>query len=671
MKNNNTVMFRILIFPLFFLLLNSFLPPEVYGQDRIPREYTNPDEVVTFDRSTSFQRALDVINEFAQENLNKVIIDRTNTEGSIGISVPPMHWRDALDLMLRVKNLVLLEQKEFFEIVAYQQNAGEGTNGGGGQAQASQQGQQQGDGEIVATIDSREVRINAIFFEGSRRALREVGVDWSTLTENVPASVGGFVNPQAGGGSGGGGGGGGQGGQNSGQLPATSGFNDKFVSVNSKGAQNVSQNVFNALVNFGQVGNTGIEVQALFSAFEADNLGEILASPTIKVMDGEEGRIQVGQDFSIKQRDFAGNVTDEFFSVGTILTVTPTIIEQNDTTVIHLDIAAERSSAQPDPVSTIINKQQAQTQAILVNEEATAVAGLYRSEVSEVRRGVPILKDLPPWLFGLRYLFGYNSKDYQMRELVILVQAEIEPTIQERYDNVNTNKFDVLNEERKRIRDNIERKEEYSPTRMEEIMESDDESPEEPEQEMPDQNPENETDQPDEEPVSAADSTNKEQAKSEEPDYVDPEVKSDPVPLNLGSEGEDAGQQDSMAAEENQETPTEQEESVTNQDEPNTSQDQADEQVDKQPMPPMPTQNNGSVEDYNYFVIGASFRNNDNAIEYQQKLEQEGFNAMILSEPDSSFQFVAYGGYKTLAEAKSGLSDVREYHNSEAWLLTK
>ncbi|NIU01694.1 MAG: hypothetical protein GWN62_25940, partial [Aliifodinibius sp.] len=67
----------------------------------------------------------------------------------------------------------------------------------------------------------------------------------------------------------------------------------------------MSQDVFSALVNVGEIGNTGIDVQALFSAFEADNLGEILASPTVKVMDGQEGNIQVGQDFSIKQRDIA------------------------------------------------------------------------------------------------------------------------------------------------------------------------------------------------------------------------------------------------------------------------------------------------------------------------------------------------------------------------------
>ncbi len=655
MKQINISTVRILLLPLLLFIAHSLTLPslQAQAQDRIPREYTNPDEVVSFDRSTSFQRALDVINEFAQENLNKVIIDRTKTESSIGISIPPMHWRDALDLMLRVKDYVLLEQEDFFEIVTYQSQVetakGTGTSG--------QQAQQQGEGEVIATIDSREVRINAIFFEGSRRALREIGVDWSTLSGGLPEDISNYVGGQQGGGG------------TSGQLPGTEGFEDQFVSVNAKGAQSVSQDVFNSLINFGEIGNSGIEVQALFSAFEADNLGEILASPTVKVMDGQEGRIQVGQDFSIKQRDFAGNVTDQFFSVGTILTVTPNIIEQNDTTVIHLDIQAERSSAQPDPVSTIVNKQTAETQAILVNNEATAIAGLYRSEVSEVRRGIPILKDLPPWLFGLRYLFGFNSEDYQMRELVILVQAEIEPTIQERYGTKLENKFEVLNDERRRIRKEIDEKEEYSPTKMEPLDSSDDtnEKSSVSEEEEP-----NDT-QNTEEGSPAEDEADVEQEKAdmvetpdegdtEEKDVMnDPEMDVEPVPLDLGVEHEDtetAAETDTASKEEEkadtQTTVTGQNETSEEEQKPVTSQSGPD---------------RDSIENFSYFVIAASFTNENNAIEFRDKLGEEGYNAMILTQPDSEFYYVAYNAYKSHAEAKSGLSDIREYVNSEAWLL--
>ena len=45
---------------------------------------------------------------------------------------------------------------------------------------------------------------------------------------------------------------------------------------------------------------------------------------------------------------------------------------------------------------------------------------------------IPILKDLPWWVFGLRYLFGFNSTANSRRELVVLIKAELVPTIEER-----------------------------------------------------------------------------------------------------------------------------------------------------------------------------------------------------------------------------------------------
>jgi type IV pilus assembly protein PilQ len=45
---------------------------------------------------------------------------------------------------------------------------------------------------------------------------------------------------------------------------------------------------------------------------------------------------------------------------------------------------------------------------------------------------VPFLKDLPWYVFGLRYLFGYNLDQVDKKELVILLKAELIPTLQER-----------------------------------------------------------------------------------------------------------------------------------------------------------------------------------------------------------------------------------------------
>ena len=369
------------------LLLFTQLTIEVSAQTRNPfREYTNPDEIVTFDRSTSYTEAIEIFNQFAQEYENKFIVDLSGYTGSVGVSLPPMYWKEALNYILKIQNLQLVTKPDYYEIVVLTESGnGNTVNVQGGTGDVSTEAE-----EFLANIDTREVRINATFFEGNKRALAEIGIDWSTLTNNVPANIQDFIGADA-----------------DESIPQTA-FADQFVSVSSSNANQVSQSVFNALVNLGEIG-PGISVQALFSTFESNNLGSIIATPSIKVIDGQEGKIQDGQDFSVKQRDFAGNVTDEFFSTGTILTVTPTIIDYNDSTFIHLDIAAERSNAQPDAVSTVIRKQEVTTKTLLLDGEATAVAGLYTTSETKIRRGVPILKDLPGWFFGLKYLFGYNS----------------------------------------------------------------------------------------------------------------------------------------------------------------------------------------------------------------------------------------------------------------------
>lgn len=637
MKNNKFTGMsnKNIILSLPILVLVFVVPIEGQSQDKLPvREYTNPEEVVTFDRTTPFVRALDVINDFSQEEKGRVILDRTGQGGDIGITVPPMHWEDALDLILRVNGLVLLEREKFFEIVEPQ------IEGEGIRQASSQPGGEEGP---IATTKSREVRINAIFFEGNKRALQEIGVDWSTLSENVPEDVSNFVGSE--GGSGG-----------DGQLPSTN-FGDQFVSVNSKGAQSVSQNVFNSLINFGEIGTSGIRVQALFSAFEADNLGEILASPTVKVLDGQEGRIQVGQDFSIKQRDFAGNVTDNFFSVGTILQVTPQIIEQEDTTFIHLTIEAQRSSAQPDPVSTVINKQEAITQSLLIDGEATVIAGLYRAESAEVRRGVPILKDLPPWLFGLRYLFGYNSKDYQMRELVILIQASIEPSLPERFAQTEyKDKYEILQEERRRIRDELRKSTLDTGDLIGEPENTDSSSKQKTVEEFePVAN--NQPEKPEKKKVAAKSSDRKEEErkqadKMKENDEAsaitgDPEVKPRPVSLNFGSNDEPESNSSSQKTSQG----------AMQAEEKSTSSAKAEVEVKK-------SQSSG----YTYYIIGAAFQSEQNAIDYKDELTGKDFPAIILTKANSDFFYVAYNQYGQLDQARVALQGIRENQNDGAWI---
>ncbi|MCW9706815.1 type II secretion system protein GspD [Fodinibius salsisoli] len=410
--------------------------------NELEREYISPKELVSLSKNMMFDEAVDLLNEYAQQYSGRFIVDRTNTTEEIGIPINNRYWKEVLQYMADVKGLQVVETPRFLEIIE-------------GEQTGATEGKRTGKQEILKEIDfsSREVRIKAIFFEGNKRALREIGVDWSTIHNltSRPEGLSEVLNPSSGGS---GGGGGGRGGGNQ-TLPDLD-FGNEYVEINTGAAQQVTENLFNGVLNLGEIAGSGIEVRALFKAFEANDLGKILATPEIKVLDGEEGRIQVGQDFSIKQRDFAGNVIDKFFSVGTILTVTPHIIHHGDSTFIDMVINAERSTAAPSVVSTVINKQQADSEILLLDGESSVIAGLYRTENTEIRKGVPLLKDLPKWFFGLRYLFGYNSTERIEQELVILIKASIEPTLAERRNGRLKSTQELLKEKRSSFQEDRE-----------------------------------------------------------------------------------------------------------------------------------------------------------------------------------------------------------------------
>ncbi|WP_103663902.1 type II secretion system protein GspD [Gracilimonas amylolytica] len=597
-----------LLFTFFTVLLLGLVPQKVSAQIVDPlREYTNPDEVVAFNKSTTYNEAIEIIDTFAQEYENKFIVDNSGYSGAIGVNLPAMHWKDALQYIMRFQNLELNEFEEYYEIVVPQQKTTTTTTQQAGGATRTGQG---GGDIILPTTETREVRINATFFEGNKRALQEIGVDWSTLTSDAPEELNDYVA-----------------GEGNESLPNTE-FTDQFVAINSFNAQNVSQNAFNAIFNTGDLG-TGISVQALFSAFEADNLGKVLATPSIKVVDGEEGNIQVGQDFSIKQRDIAGNVTDNFVSTGTILTVTPQIITQEDTSFIYLNLEVERSTAQPDVVSTIINKQEATTSAILLNGESTYVAGLYRTEETTVRRGIPLLKDVPL----LKYIFGFNSKDYLENELIIIVQAELVEPVRTRFDNIRKSKRDVLNNTRDDMRADLDRV-----------------------------------------------------FSMEEDRFLRPDQMSDEGTLT-----EEVGEDESA------ETPVEDTVKEEESAEDETLTEEQKEVYEELSMPVQKPElmvvvpkafsleeyleykaNGGREEiiennlnsDIKYFIIGGSFLVPGNAQRFKELLDEQGYNTRILFNPETRFNYVAYEGYADFEKAVDRTYEVRGSFNSEAWLFT-
>lgn len=356
----------------------------IHAQESIPRQY-GADEFVSLDSSVPMRTALDILSKFSSKFDNKILID------------PQNHTRSIASINVMVNNMYWKRALEYIlrsNLLKYVEREK--------YYEIVPLGASRGEQTEQITPHTKEIEIHAIFFEADYQTLLETGIDWSALE-------GGRIR-----------------------------FKGNFGSE-------VSQDLFNA----GYVDRFGNwDVFALLRVFESLNKGEIIANPQIRVLDGQQGKIKVGTDFFLTVRDFAGNTRFTQFESGIILNVLPTIIERNDTTFIHFDIITERSTVFPDPVSVTKATTESRTRVLLLDGEETAIAGLFSNEERITRKGIPILKDLPPWFFGLRYLFGYTRKEVIKKELIILLRAKIVPTIAERMAKRNIQQ-DFLQQKRR------------------------------------------------------------------------------------------------------------------------------------------------------------------------------------------------------------------------------
>ena len=348
------------------------MPGDAWAQMGKPTEMrritSSPAEMISMSSSLPMDRAIETLNEFSRRFANKVIIDVEGHNTPIGIDIVNMHWLDALEQILRANNLVWVEGKDHYLVKS--------------PGKAIVEDKVSSEKLMYA---SREAVISVLFFEMNTSQINQLGMSWNLLGDN-----GNMVSSH----------------------PADEKFSLFQVDVKQS-------------LDLG-------ELTATLKALSNHQLGEMLASPQITVRSGQEGRIQIGSDFSVTTKDFAGNAVTQFFSTGSIITVTPQIMTLDSVTFIHLDLEVQKSNANNSELGIEVKKTSAQTSILLLNGEETMIGGLFYNEVSDVREGIPVLKDLPWWVFGIRYLTGYQTSNKIRKELIVILRAELLPSLRER-----------------------------------------------------------------------------------------------------------------------------------------------------------------------------------------------------------------------------------------------
>ena len=350
-------------------------------------------DLVSMDPTMRFTEAMSILQFYFVKYEGKIIVDLSGMKDAIGIPINRIHWKAAFRSIMTAHQLPFAETANAY--VIYPPGELPGARGGGGEA----------DGARPGTMQD-EVLIEVTFFEVDQSTLHEIGIDWSTLANG-----------------------------------------EVDFDANLSGANSVAEDIFR--LSYNQTFETGsgtIDLNTLLRTIEGHDKGHVISRPQITVTSGQEGFVHDGIDFSIKTVDEDGNTTDEFFSAGTIVTVTPIVREDpSGMKYVQLHVETERSSADPGSVSTTVTISKASTDKLLYNGEEAVIGGLTSKETSTSRKGLPFFKDLPWWVFGIRYLTGYENKLVRTKELLIIIRATILPSMYERMDNRNSFRDNVEN----------------------------------------------------------------------------------------------------------------------------------------------------------------------------------------------------------------------------------
>ncbi len=277
-----------------FVLFLFSLP--IMGQRELEKsmnEFTNPDELVTIAEYTPFDNALEALSQISERKTGKRIVSTAGLTSPIGVEINKLPYMKALVVIVQYNNLEF-EEKENIILVRKKITEAKGLTE-----------------DTYASLDSREVKISAVFFEADVSELRERGINWEWLMSSSGVTLGSNLRS------------------------FTEAKDEESSGASQQEQQNPPEFLANGLSEFTS-GSWSGTVEGVFKFFESENLGEVIARPKVSVRDKMKGRIQIGSDISIKQRDFAGNVIDVFYSTGTIIEVTPFIYNEDNQDYILL-----------------------------------------------------------------------------------------------------------------------------------------------------------------------------------------------------------------------------------------------------------------------------------------------------------------------------------------------
>lgn len=172
---------------------------------------------------------------------------------------------------------------------------------------------------------------------------------------------------------------------------------------------------------------SGLNIGGLLQALEQREMADIQAEPQTTVLNNLPAEVFVGERTPIRVLDVGADspqaqASVQLIETGIILKVTPHITSNGK---VLMQLQAERSGvAIADPaIGVTFNTQRATSQILVDDGETAVIGGLTVQDVSTIRAGIPVLKDIPV----LGALFRTERRREEKRDLLIFVTPYIVP----------------------------------------------------------------------------------------------------------------------------------------------------------------------------------------------------------------------------------------------------
>jgi len=253
--------------------------------------------------------------------------------------------------------------------------------------------------KMAIELDSTtpQIEITAKLVDVDAEALRQVGVDWG-LGRESKFFVDALDQPV--------------------KLPLHNPGNDPDQALAGEGKTGIADP--SHTLTYGIIKSWG-GLEAQLQLLEQRRKANIISNPRITTVDNREAKILVGQKIPLIVNDIAGNPVSQLQTIGIQLKVTPHLTQEKQ---IILDLHPEVSDLSAQSTvqgGVIINTSEADTRVMVDDGQTAVIGGLIRTNQSTVRRGMPILKDMP--IIGV--LFRSDSNVRQNRELIIFVTPKL------------------------------------------------------------------------------------------------------------------------------------------------------------------------------------------------------------------------------------------------------